>query len=894
MSGDKAKISYDENQHYRSVVMQQGRVTLEADWNEQGQIISEEIRKEALDFVGPSGAPDEGYAVSKGGDGGVYDLSLSPGTLYVGGMRVSLDAKPSTDYGDQADWLDSKGDPDWVPVPESLPNTNEYVYLLLREQEISAVEDSALLEVALGGPDTATRTRLIQRIVRHSTKQQDCPSALDELLKGRWKDQGLAFDYDTLRLESKASLAVDFVDSAASSDPCQPQSTGGYLGAENQLIRVKIVDSATLVWGYDNASFLYRVKEVDNNKELELNTRPVDSSRQPKQDQAVEILRAAAKLSNGEYVAAADGFVTTLSADYKPDSQLVELTLSLPPEYPQDPVSYLASNPIFLRVWQETVSFTAGTPVPLKGTGLTVTLTPDANGHFHAGDFWLFAVRPGSPTEVYPQRYKHKAPQFPDGPRLWACPLALVDWDAKPGVLDCRNPFDNLVELTRRKPGSCCEIQVSKVLAKNGYDQEVTLQNGMELQADNLAKGLRLILDKNIDPDTVHEAACFVTFQLPYPLIPLNPVDQGIWGHSIIGYQPLVLPAEVEANPTNIVTWRPFDDPSLFFQGEDRLQAMRRRRAASQFQKDWRIFDPPSRQGQTFFLPSQWAYQEDSVAQKSLAGHTLGGEGFQGLNTHCTNNQSLNEDAYYIGLTVNTDFTHPSGSVSKYQDVGLIFNWRSDEDYYLFLFSWHSIDLKNATGQSNQEYSSVVVIYHVLKGETIFITESSDGLSHGSGISNIDNLVTPDVVSLNIKLTRNGLLFRAKAKYLNLKEHFDTSFFAQADGMPQTLLAGSRIGLSTRFVTARFTRLEVIYPGARTVHIPAGGSRLLANLTLKRNFIQPISTANQAAGNLSLPSTPSSCQTDFERWFWVMPPIPSYYYHYYSIYDFLGFGSELL
>ena len=471
MSSDRAKISYDEKQQYRSVIMQQGRVTLEADWNEQGQIVAEEIRKEALDFVGPSGTPDDGYAVSKGGSG-LFDLSVSPGTLYVGGLRVSLGQAMSDDrsgefsdiasqtlkqawsYSNQPDWLDYAGDPDWVPVPESTPDTREYVYLLLREQEVSAVEDSALREVALGGPDTAARTRLIQRIVRSPTKQTDCPLALTELAEGHWKPQGLTFDPATMRLASQATLALRIDTPAASPDPCQPQSTGGYLGAENQLIRVKVSafdpvkKEYKLVWGFDNAAFLYRAEAMNSTQQLKLNTRPVDSAHRPVKGQAVEVLRSAAKLANGEYVAADHGFVTALSANYKADAQIIELSNGL-----KNFGYYWSSPQLYVRVWQEEVPLVPDTDIKLGGTGLIVTLTPDENGLFHVGDYWTFAVRPGTPTQVYPQRYLSKLPQLPDGPRLWACPLALVDWNAEPGVLDCRNHFDNLVKLTRRH---CC------------------------------------------------------------------------------------------------------------------------------------------------------------------------------------------------------------------------------------------------------------------------------------------------------------------------------------------------------------------------------------------------------------------------------------------------------
>lgn len=461
MSSDRAKISYDENQHYRSVVMQQGRVTLEADWNEQSQIVNEEMRKEALDFVGSSGTPDNGYAVSKVSNSS-YDLSLSPGTLYVDGMRLGLDK--NTNYGNQDEWVDTEGDPFWVNVPEQA-TSNEYVYLLLREQEISAVEDPALLEVALGGPDTAARTRLIQRIVRTSTNGNDCPSALSDLEANSWAHQGLTFDPASLRLQSKATLTLGFDAPSTTTDPCQPQATGGYLGAENQLIRVKIstVDTRNnqykLVWGYDNASFLSRVTAESNSTKLILNTQPVDSTHQPQKNQAVEILRTAAKLSNGEYVAAADGFVTLVSASYNPDFQSVELPASWISEYSS---LYSSTPQIYLRVWQEEIAFVPGTAVKLNGTGLTVTMTADANG-FHVGDFWLFAVRPGTSTQVFPQRYNNNAPQLPDGPRLWACPLALINWKTSypDGVLDCRNHFDNLVELSKRRSSGCCTVSLS-------------------------------------------------------------------------------------------------------------------------------------------------------------------------------------------------------------------------------------------------------------------------------------------------------------------------------------------------------------------------------------------------------------------------------------------------
>ncbi len=82
MPSDRTRLSYDERQQYRSVVEQQGRAILDADWNEGFQIVAEEQRKEALDFVGPVGTPDNGYEIGFPPAGGlIFDLNIRPGTM---------------------------------------------------------------------------------------------------------------------------------------------------------------------------------------------------------------------------------------------------------------------------------------------------------------------------------------------------------------------------------------------------------------------------------------------------------------------------------------------------------------------------------------------------------------------------------------------------------------------------------------------------------------------------------------------------------------------------------------------------------------------------------------------------------------------------------------------
>ncbi|MDT7543557.1 MAG: hypothetical protein QOE33_3461 [Acidobacteriota bacterium] len=502
MGSDKARDSYDEKQQYRSVVMQQGRVTLDADWNEAQEIIDEEFRKEALDFVGPVGTPDDGYRISVPKGLTDYDFQIGAGTMYVGGMRVSL--PPSTGKGGISTYLHQ---PDWIsPAPPKQP-AHEFVYLTLDEREVSAVEDASLREVALGGPDTAGRTRLIQRIHRASVGAQSCGSALAEVQKS-WKAIGLTLDPRTMRLDSAARLQVGFEKAKLPPDLCEPTAQGGYLGAENQLIRVQITAQNKLIWGYDNASFLYRIDNVAaDNQTLRLKSRPVDDFHAPRAQQVVEALRATTRLANGEYVAESAGHASALLSGYKSDDQTVMLKDALPPDY----LMPKGTPRLFLRVWEQELTFTPGTPFALGETGVQVTLKVPAGQKFHVGDFWSFAVRPSTPTQLYPERYL--TPQPPEGPRVWACPLAVIEWQSpqQAAVADCREQFDNLVELSKRKSvGGCCTVVIKPEDVK-----QRTLQSFLDdqIKAEPLSVCLKPGIYELTEPIRLHGAHSNLTFE---------------------------------------------------------------------------------------------------------------------------------------------------------------------------------------------------------------------------------------------------------------------------------------------------------------------------------------------------------------------------------------------
>jgi hypothetical protein len=465
MASDRSRISYDAGQQYRSVVMQQGRVVTDPDLNEAQAILAEETRHEALDFVGPSGTPDDGYAVSVPVGVTNSDFFISRGTMYVGGVRVSIS---DAFYRQQPDWIAPA-----ATEPKSFP-AKELVWLELTEQEVSDLEDPDLREVALGGPDTAHRTRIVQRIRRSPLPATvtACSDALDAQIAA-WAAEGRSFDPLSGALSSPSFLTVGFAAAAGATSPCEPVASGGFLGAENQLIRVRVVDQTHFAWSFDNASFLYRVDRVErvnngtnNVDRLVLTTLPVDEQHHPRQSQMVELLRPTTLLANGGFVTEPFGRMVAMSLPFDADRQALTLDAVLPPGY-DTPVT--AGQPLFVRIWDEVLPFLRDKPVALGGTGIEVTLTR-RSGVFPEGDFWTFAVRPGAATTVYPARYATGL-QRPEGPRRWACSLAMVDWRSATNVVvnDCRRTFETLVELSKREePKKCCSIIISPGDLVNG------------------------------------------------------------------------------------------------------------------------------------------------------------------------------------------------------------------------------------------------------------------------------------------------------------------------------------------------------------------------------------------------------------------------------------------
>lgn len=460
MAQDRSRSAFDYRQpkHWSSVQAQQGRLLSDDDWNEGDAITKEDLRRTRVDVIGPDGSPDDGFRISNpriSAQG--VDFDLAAGTLYAGGLRVTLEQTES--FALQKDWLEQTTT-DRSPLGNS-PRI-DLVYLEVWQQPVTAVEDDELREIALGGPDTSVRVRTMRRVrIKANVGTDRCNDA--------WKQLGTLGAGNEATLD--ATLTVGYVNSTgAEPNLCSPTAQGGYLGAENQAIRVEIRSNNTFVWGYDNASPLYRVQvttDESGQPVVHFLQAPRDQNHWPLSHQIVELLPWSAVLPNGEKVAeVAGGMLAAVTASYDPDTKNIAVTPTVPTTFGADWLNRSdhlglgtdTSSYLYLRVWNRgadtstpaEIPFTPGKAVELTGTGLSVTFT---GTQLHQGDYWIIAARPGS--KVVPWTLEKGL--LAEGIRRFYAPLGLIQWQPPGGphaVSDCRSTFDPLT----RQRGCCIDI----------------------------------------------------------------------------------------------------------------------------------------------------------------------------------------------------------------------------------------------------------------------------------------------------------------------------------------------------------------------------------------------------------------------------------------------------
>ena len=427
MPGDYSRMTFDPRDHYSGVLMQQGRVLLDADWNEHGDIVMHYLRTLAADLIGPHGGPGAGFEITAAGTPAEpvkFDFAIGVGRYYVDGVLCENEGRWEAGATEPAPPLYT-GQPDYHPVPddEKLAANRKYlVYLDVWHREVTYLEDDGIREPALRGPDTAARSKVVWQVkARDVTKDKDFK---DDKADVYLRTKLLPIGTGKLRARAGEPSAEDV-------EPCTVAPDARYRGAENQLYRVEInapgkAGAATFVWSRDNASVVFPItKTTSQGVQLENLGRDDRST-----------------LRVGDWVEIIDDILVLrreakpllqVVTDVRPDERTVALSSS-PPQVD------LTRNPL-LRRWDHGRSgggaLTDGAiPVTEGGwldieDGIQISFAP-SNGaaDYQTGDYWLIPARTATGDVDWPGPADDPDTLPARGVRHHYAPLRLVTLDA--------------------------------------------------------------------------------------------------------------------------------------------------------------------------------------------------------------------------------------------------------------------------------------------------------------------------------------------------------------------------------------------------------------------------------------------------------------------------------
>jgi hypothetical protein len=260
MKGDFSRVTYDPTRHYNRVLLQQGRVLLDADFNEQAAVSAHGLRRLGRDLLGPhAGPPDDkghpGFYVEASGG----KLSVAAGRYYVDGLLAETES---------AFELTSQ--------QLGLTAGRKYViYLDVWEQHVTWLEQDDLREPALGGPDTTTRVQTAWLV--RADDRTDAPAGTTNWLD--WLNQRHRRRERALKLDGLIWPQLHaWTDPQPSDDdtPCVADPAGGFRGLENQLYRVEIHTPGdpsknilpTFKWSRENGSVAAAWVDVEGDNDL--------------------------------------------------------------------------------------------------------------------------------------------------------------------------------------------------------------------------------------------------------------------------------------------------------------------------------------------------------------------------------------------------------------------------------------------------------------------------------------------------------------------------------------------------------------------------------------------------------------------------------------------------
>lgn len=272
MGADLSRVRFDARRDHAGVVMQQGRLLLDADWNELVAILERRLRANVADLARPGPQPGiagvaavsrltpDAFRIVSTGD----TLTIGRGRMYVDGLLAEnhgagpdeFDAVLAEPRGSVAD-LPYDAQP-YRPEPPDLPADGTHlVYLDVWQREVTHLEAPDLVEPAVG-VDTTARTQTVWQVKLHPVDGGGITCGTpDEDVPG----------WSAVIAPSGARLTVEPIEVDDEDDACALPPEGGYRGPEHQSYRIEVRDggqpgTATFTWSRDNGSVASPVIEV--------------------------------------------------------------------------------------------------------------------------------------------------------------------------------------------------------------------------------------------------------------------------------------------------------------------------------------------------------------------------------------------------------------------------------------------------------------------------------------------------------------------------------------------------------------------------------------------------------------------------------------------------------
>lgn len=484
MKGDFTRFTFREKKQYTSVLMQQGRLQLDADWNEQMSILAYQNQIQIQDIIGAlAGSPrqkegkrdQEGFRIFATPDG--EDLIIQPGSYYVSGLLCRLD--PGTDVrairiNDQTlqiPFQEIDGQPfakdQWIEI---VPTKT-----LIKIEEVLTLPKS-IIQLRLENGDrqlptgTAGETVVFHRITTYKTQpnnpQPESPAigknhfiyldvwqrhitaiedpdirepALAEVpdtttrIKNIWQVRLAAFERDQKKTAEELLPKIIPGTLTVRYHPKQPDGISGS-GLENQLYRVEIhkggsLKEARFKWSRDNAIAVSKIIEINPQESaIIIGQLSRDPSRLFKAGQWVEVIDEVRELNQRP------GTLVRLENVVSQSRIKLLFNPSTVVGDPINPENFQQKPKVRRWDWEQRdagLPLTSSDPegwIELEnGIGVKFEL-PKQEALFQTGDYWLIPTRidDSKPIEWAQDKQKNPLPQTPFGIKHYYAALAIT------------------------------------------------------------------------------------------------------------------------------------------------------------------------------------------------------------------------------------------------------------------------------------------------------------------------------------------------------------------------------------------------------------------------------------------------------------------------------------